>query len=63
MKYTYQLLNVNIESGVATVYLNRPPMNPFNAQLVYEVQKCGQELGQDDRVILLPIKTGGMLRE
>jgi enoyl-CoA hydratase/carnithine racemase len=58
MKYTYQLLNVNIESGVATVYLNRPPMNPFNAQLVYEVQKCGQDLGQDDRVRAIVI-TGG----
>jgi enoyl-CoA hydratase/carnithine racemase len=58
MAYDYDLLKVEISDGVATVYLNRPPLNPLNAQLFAEIGKCAEELSFDDQVRAIVI-TGG----
>ena len=58
MSYQYELLEVDVDEGVATVLLNRPPMNPMNIQLFSEIGSCARELSQDDEVRSVVI-TGG----
>ncbi|RJP28392.1 MAG: enoyl-CoA hydratase/isomerase family protein [Actinobacteria bacterium] len=58
MAYDYELVNVEIADGVATMTLNRPPLNPLNAELFLQIGQCALELSMDDsaRVVVL---TGG----
>ena len=58
MSYQYELLEVDVDEGVATVLLNRPPMNPMNILLFSEIGSCALELGRDDEVRSVVI-TGG----
>ena len=58
MAYEYELLKVDLYSGVATVLLNRPPMNPMSIQLFTEIGQCARELAFDDEVRSVVI-TGG----
>jgi enoyl-CoA hydratase/carnithine racemase len=58
MAYDYELVKVEIQDGVATMSLNRPPLNPLNVQLFTEIGQCADELSMDDaaRAVVL---TGG----
>ncbi|MBC7246506.1 MAG: enoyl-CoA hydratase/isomerase family protein [Actinobacteria bacterium] len=58
MPYDYDLLIVEIKDGVATVTLNRPPLNPLNAELFSQIGRCADELAADDQVRAVVI-TGG----
>lgn len=58
MAYDYDLLLVEIKDGVATVTLNRPPLNPLNAELFTQIGRCADELAADDQVRAVVI-TGG----
>lgn len=58
MAYDYDLLLVEIKEGVATVTLNRPPLNPLNAELFTQIGRCADELAADDQVRAVVI-TGG----
>ena len=51
-----ETLQINIESPIATVTLNRPNvLNAFNEQLVLDLQKAFKDLTEDEsvRVIIL----------
>jgi len=58
MSYDYDLLIVEIKEGVATVTLNRPPLNALNADLFSQIGRCADELAADDQVRAVVI-TGG----
>lgn len=58
MAYDYDLLIVEVADGVATVTLNRPPLNPLNADLFMQIGNCADELTADDSVRAVVI-TGG----
>jgi len=58
MAYDYELLIVEVEDGVATVTLNRPPLNPFNRELFTQLGNCALELATDEEVRAVVI-TGG----
>jgi enoyl-CoA hydratase/carnithine racemase len=58
MAYDYELLKVNVVDGVATLTLNRPPLNPLNADLFLQIGMCADELALDDDVRSVVI-TGG----
>jgi enoyl-CoA hydratase/carnithine racemase len=58
MAYDYDLVKVDIVDGVATMTLNRPPLNPLNADLFTQIGQCAEELSADDRVRAVVI-TGG----
>ena len=58
MPYDYELLIVEKKEGVATVTLNRPPLNPLNADLFSQIGRCADELAADDEVRAVVI-TGG----
>ncbi len=58
MAYDYELVLVDIKDGVATMTLNRPPLNPLNAQLFMEIGLCAEELSLDDNVRAV-VLTGG----
>jgi enoyl-CoA hydratase len=58
MAYDYELVKVEIQDGVATMSLNRPPLNPLNTQLFLEIGKCAEELAMDDDVRAV-VLTGG----
>ena len=58
MAYDYELVKVEITDGVATMTLNRPPLNPLNAGLFMQIGQCADELALDDEVRAVVI-TGG----
>lgn len=58
MAYDYELVKVDIQQGVATVTLNRPPLNPLNAELFLQIGQCADQLSMDDEVRAIVI-TGG----
>jgi enoyl-CoA hydratase/carnithine racemase len=58
MAYDYELVKVEIKDGVATMTLNRPPLNPLNAELFYQIGECADELTMDDNVRAV-VLTGG----
>ncbi|MDY6794997.1 MAG: enoyl-CoA hydratase-related protein [Actinomycetota bacterium] len=58
MAYDYELLIVDVAEGVATVTLNRPPLNPLNADLFMQIGLCADDLALDDEVRSVVI-TGG----
>ena len=52
----YETLEIRIEQGVATVWMNRPEVhNAFNAQLIADLTRACRELDGDDavRVVVL----------
>jgi enoyl-CoA hydratase/carnithine racemase len=58
MAYDYDLVKVDIVDGVATMTLNRPPLNPLNALLGFQIGLCADELSMDDNVRAV-VLTGG----
>jgi enoyl-CoA hydratase/carnithine racemase len=58
MAYRYELVEVDISDGVATMLLNRPPVNPMSIQLFTEIGECARELSFDDEARAVVI-TGG----
>ena len=58
MPYDYELIKVEVSDAVATMTLNRPPMNPMSVQLFWEIGQCARELSADDAVRAVVI-TGG----
>jgi enoyl-CoA hydratase/carnithine racemase len=58
MAYDYELVKVEIADGVATMTLNRPPLNPLNAELGLQIGLCADELSMDDNVRAV-VLTGG----
>jgi len=58
MAYDYELVKVEIQDGVATMSLNRPPLNPLNSELFLQIGKCADELSMDDEVRAI-VLTGG----
>ena len=58
MAYDYELVKVEIADGVATMTLNRPPLNPLNADLFMQIGQCARELSVDDEVRVV-VLTGG----
>ncbi len=58
MAYDYDLLIVEVKDGVATVTLNRPPLNPLNSELFMQIGDCAEKLTDDDEVRAVVI-TGG----
>jgi enoyl-CoA hydratase len=58
MAYDYDLVKVEIVDGVATMTLNRPPLNPLNALLGFQIGLCADELSMDDNVRAV-VLTGG----
>ena len=43
----YELVEIVRESGIATLKLNRPPVNALNFQLQAEIARASEELGND----------------
>ncbi len=58
MAYDYDLVKVEVADGVATMTLNRPPLNPLNAELGLQIGLCADELSLDDAVRAV-VLTGG----
>jgi enoyl-CoA hydratase/carnithine racemase len=58
MAYDYELVKVEIVDKVATMTLNRPPLNPLNAELFLQIGQCADELDMDDNVRAV-VLTGG----
>ncbi len=58
MAYDFELIKVDIVDGVATMLLNRPPLNPLSSQLFMEIGLCARELTYDNKVRSVVI-TGG----
>lgn len=55
----YETIQLNIENGVATITLNRPPMNPLNSQIFRELALAADELQADASVKAVIITGAG----
>lgn len=55
MSDAYTALRIEVDEGIATVVLDHPPLNLFDATLISEVSRAGTELASDDdiRVVIL----------
>lgn len=53
----YEVIQLHKENGVATITLNRPPLNPLNRQVFRELSQAADEL-QDDAFVKAVILTG-----
>lgn len=47
---SYQCLRVSVDDGVATIVIDNPPINLFDATLMGEIDRVGRELEADDAV-------------
>ncbi len=56
---TYEVIQLNKENGVATITLNRPPMNPLNSQVFRELNQAADELQADDSIKAVIITGAG----
>lgn len=55
----YESILLTKENGVATITLNRPPMNPLNSQVFSEIGKAADELKTDASVKVVIITGAG----
>ena len=55
----YEVIQLNKENGVATITLNRPPMNPLNSQIFRELAQAADELQADASVEAVIITGAG----
>lgn len=53
----YEVIQLHKENGVATITLNRPPLNPLNSQVFRELSRAADEL-QADASVKAVILTG-----
>lgn len=51
----YESLRVAVNDGVARVTIDHPPINLFDLQLMLELDRLGQELGDDDGVLVVVV--------
>jgi Enoyl-CoA hydratase/carnithine racemase len=56
---TYEAIQLTKEDGVATITLNRPPMNPLNSQVFKELSQAADELQLDSSVKAVIITGAG----
>ena len=54
----YELVEIVRESGIATLKLNRPPVNALNFQLQGEIARASEELGNDIGVAAIVLYGG-----
>jgi len=54
-----QFVRVQVESGVATVTIDRPPLNPLSHQVKRELAECLEALGADPEVHCLLLHGAG----
>lgn len=59
MMMTYTAILLAKQDGVATVTLNRPPLNPLNSQVFKELSQAADELRQDSSVKAVIITGAG----
>lgn len=45
-----EFVNVKVDDGVATILLERPPMNALNAQMQKEIRQAAEEVAEDASV-------------
>lgn len=52
---SYEFINENYENHIATITINRPPVNPLNTQVFKELADVFQKIDQNDdvRVVIL----------
>lgn len=55
----YELIQLIVENGIATITLNRPPMNPLNTQVVRELALAADEIQADPSVKAVIITGAG----
>lgn len=55
----YEAIQLIKENGVATITLNRPPMNPLNSQVFRELTRAADELAEDSSVKAVIITGAG----
>jgi enoyl-CoA hydratase/carnithine racemase len=53
----YRCLRIEREHGVATLTLDHPPINLFDAALIGEMDRAGRELAADDAVKVVLIRS------
>ena len=46
----FALLKTTVDTGVATVVIDNPPINLFDMPMIEEMTRLGQQLGEDDEV-------------
>ncbi|WP_206809004.1 enoyl-CoA hydratase/isomerase family protein [Paradesulfitobacterium ferrireducens] len=56
---SYEVIQLTKENGVATITLNRPPMNPLNSQVFRELARAIDELDADSSVKAVIITGSG----
>ncbi|MDY0187234.1 MAG: enoyl-CoA hydratase [Syntrophus sp. (in: bacteria)] len=55
----YETINLIVEEGIATVTLNRPPVNPLNSKMFAELGQVAAELEADPAVRVVIITGSG----
>ncbi|HEX3031379.1 MAG TPA: enoyl-CoA hydratase-related protein [Bacillota bacterium] len=55
----YEVITIEIEGGVATLTLNRPPMNPLNSRVFSELSQAADELEANPAVKAVIITGAG----
>jgi enoyl-CoA hydratase/carnithine racemase len=53
-----EFVRVEIEQAIATIRLDRPPMNALNAQVQSEIAQAAQQVGDDDEIRAVVIYGG-----
>ena len=53
----YELLHIDLKEGVATAVIDAPPINLFSLPLFGEITRFGAEVGDDDSVRVVVVKS------
>jgi enoyl-CoA hydratase/carnithine racemase len=53
-----EFVRVEVEQGIATIRLDRPPMNALNAQVQSEIAQAAQQVSEDDEIRAVVIYGG-----
>jgi len=60
----YEMILLNIEGRIATISLNRPPMNPLNSVILREITEAVSEIEADENVkVVIVNSVGELLRQ
>ena len=57
MAYEYELIQVELDAGVATATIDNPPINLITLQLFGELARLSQQIADDDAVRVLVMKS------
>jgi len=55
----YEMILLNIEGRIATISLNRPPMNPLNSVILREITEAISEIEADENVKVVIVNSVG----